>query len=129
VIVLDASAMVELLRPTRIADEVMGAVTGQRLHAPHLLDVEVLQVFRRFRRRGELSPEDVEAAAERLADFPMRRHAHVALLPRVLELSHNATAYDAVYLALAEALGATLLTCDSKLAAVPQCQADVLVVG
>lgn len=98
------------------------------MHAPHLLDVEVAQVLGRFKRRGVLRSEDVDLAVEDFLLLRIRRHAHTALLPRVRELSENATAYDACYLALAEELKAPLVTCDAKLARVPGCKARVTVV-
>ena len=91
----------------------------QTLHAPHLLDVEVAQVVRRYTAAGELNAERGREALADLADFPLLRYPHDFLLPRVWELRHNLTAYDAVYVALAEALGAPLLTRDQRLAAAP----------
>ena len=90
--------------------------TRQTLHAPHLLDVEVAQVVRRYAASGEINPERGRAALADLADFPLRRYPHGFLLPRVWELRNNLTAYDAVYVALAEALDAPLLTRDRRLA-------------
>jgi predicted nucleic acid-binding protein len=87
--------------------------------------VEVAQVLRRYARSGELSPERGKEALADLADLPLHRYSHEPLLPRVWELRDNLTAYDAVYLALAEALLAPLVTCDSKLAAAPIHTADV----
>lgn len=87
------------------------------LYAPHLLDVEVAQVLRRYAARGEIDRERGRAALADLADFPLYRYPHDFLLPRVWELRNNLTAYDAVYVALAEALDATLLTRDRRLAA------------
>jgi len=73
-------------------------------------------VLRRFERRGELSASRGQSALRLLEAFPLRRHSHQQLLSRVWELRHELTAYDAIYLALAEALGATLVTRDSRLA-------------
>lgn len=120
-IVLDASAVVELLLGTalgravaaRIADPVLS------LHVPHLVDVEVAQTLRRFVRAGELDAPSAAAALEDLRALDLERHAHEPLLDRVWGLRDNLTAYDAVYVALTEALGATLLTCDSRLARAP----------
>jgi predicted nucleic acid-binding protein len=121
VIVLDASALVELLLgtptgraiATRIADPALG------LHVPHLADVEVAQALRRYAKDGEL---DAAAAAVALADLrslDLQRHAHEPLLDRIWELRQNLSAYDAVYLALAEVLDTVLLTCDGRLARAP----------
>jgi predicted nucleic acid-binding protein len=118
VIVLDASALVELLLDTltgraiatRIADPALG------LHVPHLADVEVAQALRRYAKDDEVDTETVAAALEDLRALDLQRHAHEPLLDRVWELRQNLTAYDAVYVALAEVLDTTLLTCDSRLA-------------
>jgi predicted nucleic acid-binding protein len=90
---------------------------GETLHAPHLIDVEVAQVLRRYARAGVLGAERGAEALEDLADFPITRYPHEVLLFRIWELRNNVTAYDACYLALAEALGAPLVTRDAKLAA------------
>lgn len=129
-IVLDASAIIELLLGTargravaaRIEDPAVG------LHVPHLLDLEVAQVLRRYLRDGEL---EAAAAAEALADLrslDLERHSHEPLLDRIWALRANMTAYDAAYLALAEALDATLLTCDARLARSPGARRRVEVV-
>ena len=89
---------------------------SQTLHAPHLLDVEVAQVVRRYAASGDIDAERGRAALDDLADLPLHRYPHDILLPRVWELRNNLTAYDAVYVALAEALDAPLLTCDGRLA-------------
>mgnify|MGYP001582371068 CR=1 FL=1 len=120
-IVLDASAIVELLLGTvrgrsiaaRIEDPALG------LHAPHLVDVEVAQALRRYVRDGELSAASAMAALSDLCSLDLRRHGHEPLLERVWALRDNMTAYDAVYVALAEALDTTLLTCDGKLTRAP----------
>lgn len=120
-IVLDASVVLDLiLRPEPgggVAERVLSSEAF--LQAPHLLDLEVAQVVRRYWLARDLS---AERAAEALADFrDMRiaRHPHEPLLTRIWELRHNLTAYDAAYLALAEALDSPLLTRDSRLASVP----------
>jgi predicted nucleic acid-binding protein len=121
VIVLDASAAVEaLLRlPASEAVEARIFETGQTLHAPHLIDIEVAQALRRYAMTGQVGPQHCRAALADLADFPLTRYPHHFLLPRVWELRQNMTAYDAVYVALAEALEIPLLTRDRRLAAAP----------
>jgi len=85
-------------------------------HTPHLCDVEVASILRRGLLMGRLDGERASQALRDLADLPIRRHAHGPLLPRALDLHANFTAYDAIYLALAEGLGAGLVTGDSRLA-------------
>jgi predicted nucleic acid-binding protein len=89
----------------------------ETLHAPHFLDVEIAQVVRRYGALGTIDPERGRAASADLADFPVYRYPHDLLLPRIWELRHNLTAYDAAYVALAEALDASLMTRDRRLAA------------
>jgi predicted nucleic acid-binding protein len=127
VIVVDASALLEALLRTPAAEAVDARLFGSRqtLHAPHLLDVEVAHVVRRYSAAGEIDQERGRAALADLADFPLHRYPHDFLLARVWELRNNLTAYDAVYVALAEALDAPLLTRDQRLAAAPGHRARV----
>jgi predicted nucleic acid-binding protein len=92
------------------------------------MDIEVAQVLRRFTLRGDIQPEQGRQALQDLADFPMDRHSHEMLLPRIWALRENLTAYDATYVALAELLGATLLTRDGRIARAPGHSARVEVV-
>jgi predicted nucleic acid-binding protein len=119
-IVVDPSALLEALLRTPATEAVERRLFGSRqtLHAPHLLDVEVAQVVRRYAAAGEIDHERGRAALADLADFPLRRNPHSFLLPRVWESRSNLTAYDAVYVALAEALDASLVTRDRRLVAV-----------
>ena len=117
-IVLDASAVIEWLMQSpagvRIDKRIFSRVLS--LHVPHLLDVEVAQVLRRYVREKVMSEQRGQQALEDLIDLPLNRYPHDFLLPRVWELRATLTAYDAVYVALAEVLDAPLLTCDSKIA-------------
>jgi predicted nucleic acid-binding protein len=121
-IVVDASVVIDVLLGTaagrRLADRVFDRDAD--LHAPHLLDLEVLQVLRRYAAAGELKPGRAREAVDDLADLPITRHQHVVLASRIWELRHNLTAYDAAYVALAEALEATLLTRDAGIAALQE---------
>ena len=116
-IVTDASVVAEILLQTpdaaRIEQRIFAA--EETLHAPALLDVEVAQVLRRYVQRGEMSTARGNAALGVLARFPVRRHWHEPLLERIWALKRNLTAYDAAYVALTEALGATLVTRDAGL--------------
>jgi predicted nucleic acid-binding protein len=118
VIVVDASALLEVLLRTPIGVALEPDLFRARrsLHAPHLIDVEVLQVLRRYRRAGDLSLSRAAEAVADLADFPIARYPHEPLIDRIWALRESMTAYDASYVALAEALGAPLVTCDAKLA-------------
>lgn len=109
--------MVALLLRTPAAPAIEARLFSglQALHAPELIDVEVTQVLRRYSMSGQLDTERGQAVLADLMDFPMRRHPHGVLLQRVWELRHNLSAYDAVYLALAESLDAALLTDDQRL--------------
>jgi predicted nucleic acid-binding protein len=126
-IVVDASAVLETLLRTPNAEAVARWLfdPSQTLHAPHLLDVDVAQVLRRYAGNGEIDGARGRAALADLADLPLHRYPHDFLLPRLWELRENLTAYDAVYVALAEALDAPLLTCDRRLATAPGHQARV----
>lgn len=117
-IVVDASAVLEVLLRTPVGSKVEERLFGKRqaLHAPHLLDIEVAQVIRRFAASGTIDGARGEAALQDLADLPVRRHSHGILLPRIWSLRRNYTAYDASYVALAEALDAPLVTRDRRLA-------------
>jgi predicted nucleic acid-binding protein len=118
-IAVDASAVLEALLRTPAASAVERRLfrCSETLHAPHLLDVEVAQVVRRYAANCEIDGERGRMALADLADLPLRRYPHDFLLPRVWDLRNNLTAYDAMYVALAEALDAPLLTRDKRLAA------------
>lgn len=99
--------------------------TRETLHAPELIDIEVAQVVRRYWRAGDLAASRGEEAIRDLADLPVQRYPHEPLLGRIWQLRSNATAYDAAYIALAEGLGARLLTLDKALARIPGVRATV----
>ena len=129
-IVLDASAAVDWLVQTPAAQCIESRIfsRNQSLHAPELLDLEVAQVLRRLAREGALSAARAEQAIQDLLDLRITRYPHSVLLPRIWQLRHNLSAYDAAYVVLAEKLGATLLTRDARLASTPGHAASVEVV-
>jgi predicted nucleic acid-binding protein len=118
-IVIDASAEVAIL--LNIGQDVEGirsriARPGETLHIPHLFEIEVLHALRSLTLRGTVSSERARLALDRLRDTRFVRYAHTALTERIWELRENLTAYDAAYIALAEALDAPLVTTDARLA-------------
>lgn len=117
-IVLDASAAIELLLNTRLGAQVADKISasGETLHAPHLLDVEVLHAVRRLSAAGEIGVRSATQVLTDLAELPVTRYPHEELIDRAWRMRASVTAYDAMYVALAEALDATVLTCDGPLA-------------
>lgn len=93
--------------------------------APHLLDAEVGQVLRRYERLGDLDQAGARAALAHLAALPITRYPHGPFVGRAYDLRANVTVYDGLYLALAEALDAVLVTTDAALLGVPSCNAAV----
>jgi predicted nucleic acid-binding protein len=126
VIVIDAGAALEWFMGTprglRIAKK-LDSPGG--IHATHLLDAEIAQALRRLLRSGDIYLSRAEQVLLSLVDSRIQRHSMVPLLPRIWHLRENLSAYDASYIALAEALDAPLLTCDGRLAAAPGHQAKV----
>lgn len=118
-IVVDASALLEVLLRTKAGEAVQQRILDPRetLHAPHVIDVEITQVLRRYAARREIDSERGRGALADLAAFPLRRYSHTLFLNRIWELRENFTAYDAAYIALTEALDATLVTRDRPLVA------------
>lgn len=119
-LVVDASVVaVALADDGRDGDHARRRLRGERLAAPELLDLEVASVLRRQLAAGRLDPRRADLALADLVDLPIRRESHRPLLARCWELRANLTAYDAAYVALAEALGVDLLTADARLAGAP----------
>lgn len=119
--VLDASALVELLLNTPIGARVAARIANpdDALHVPHLADLEVAQALRRYVRDGTLDAATAAAALDDLRALDLERHAHEPLLERIWELRQNLTAYDAVYVALAEVLDCAVLTSDAPFSRAP----------
>jgi predicted nucleic acid-binding protein len=114
-IVVDASLAVEVLLRTPLGLRATSQVFHEERHAPHLIDVEFTQALRRLVRAAQLDESLAQLALHNMRAWDIERHSHTSLLTRVWQLRDSVSAYDASYVALAEALGAPLLTCDSKL--------------
>jgi predicted nucleic acid-binding protein len=129
VIVVDASVLVSALADDGDdGDLARDRLGGQRLVAPHLIDLEVTSAWRRLGSAGDLDNRRAQLALEDLRSLRMERVPHAPLLGRCWELRANLTLYDAAYVALAEALEATLVTADDRLAGAsgPRCNIDLL---
>lgn len=132
-LVVDASAVVDLLLARPVAQRIAAAMEehGLDLHAPHLLDVEVLSALRRAAATPTADSERVGQAVEDLLDLPVERYRHDVLVPRAWQVRDNVSAYDATYLALTEALGddAQLLTTDARFARAARSCSDIAVIA
>ncbi|HKV47605.1 MAG TPA: type II toxin-antitoxin system VapC family toxin [Candidatus Acidoferrales bacterium] len=115
---MDASALLEVLLQTPAAENINRLIysRGEPLHAPHLIDLEIAQALRRYVKFAVISPDRAAEVIADFSEFPLTRHPHSVLLDRIWQMRHNLTAYDAAYLALAEALNARLVTRDGALA-------------
>lgn len=119
-LVVDSSAVLEALAARDPAAGLVERLAEDGdLHAPHLIDTEVLHALRRMLRRGQISGERAYDARTDYAELTLVRYPHEPLNDRVWELRENLTAYDATFVALAEALDVPLITCDARLAAAP----------
>jgi predicted nucleic acid-binding protein len=126
-IVLDTSAAIEFLAGLQHGEWVESEILADPdLHAPHVIDIEVVGVFRRLARERRIADERATAAIEALIGLDIVRYPHVPLLPRVWELRPNLRAADAAFVALAEVLDARLLTTDERIARAPAHRATVV---
>jgi predicted nucleic acid-binding protein len=128
-VVLDASALVELLLGTPRAVTVGTAISGEDMVAPDLIDPEVLSVLRRFELSGQLATERAQQALDDLLSAPIRRFPTALFLQGAWALPANLSAYDACYVALASGLGCSLVTADRRLARAADSGTSVIVVG
>lgn len=128
-IVVDASTIVTALADDGPdGDRARSRLQGERIVAPHLIDLEVVSAWRRLSARGDLDARRVELALRDLEALRVERVPHGRLLDRCWQLRDNLTIYDAVYIALAEALGVTLVTADRRIktAPSPRCPVELL---
>ena len=129
-IVLDASAVVTILvGPGGECIREKVEAPHESLHVPHVMELEVLHALRRQALLGTLSRQRSSEALTDLGNISFTRYPHTPLMGRIWELNENLTAYDAAYVALAEALDAPLITMDARLAQVPGIRAAVEVYG
>jgi predicted nucleic acid-binding protein len=124
-IVVDTSAVLGSLVPETPNGDLLNRLLGEELHAPHLIDIEVLHALRGLERGGKLDAGAARVARDEVGRVAMTRYAHGALLDRAWELRHNLTAYDATFVALSEALGVPLVTTDARLAGASGHRAEV----
>lgn len=129
-IVVDASAILDLLLRTERAKEIESRIfrKSETIHAPHLLDLEVLQVLRRYARK-DMTEDRCLLAIQDLYEMPVTRYPHDLFVWRIWELRKSLTAYDAAYVALAETLRSPLLTCDAALASSHGHSAEIQLIG
>jgi len=125
--VLDASATIDWLLRTEVGQRIEERIYArdESLHAPYLLDLEVMQVLRRMVYRREIPDWRGDEAVVDFLRLRVMLYPHRTLLRRIWQMRHNFSAYDAAYVALAEQLGATLITLDTRLAAASGHQASI----
>lgn len=124
-IVADASAIVSGLLRRGAA---RASIAADALHAPHLVDIEIVDTIRKLVMHDHVDAVDAERALAAWQRFGVRRYPTIRMIDRIWELRHNVSAYDAAYVALAEALQCNLLTADRRLANAsgPRCTIEVV---
>lgn len=126
-LVLDASALFEVVADTPRAESVRTLMLDDDPAAPHLIDAEVTAVIRVQHRHGHLDDTAARQAVADLSSWPGRRWPHRPLLARVWDLRDNLRAYDALYVALAESLDAPLVTLDARIAGASGLSCDIVI--
>jgi predicted nucleic acid-binding protein len=125
-LVVDTSAVLAALTASDRPPGLLERLTGDGdLHAPHLIDTELLHALRRMTIGGQLTEDRAADARTDFADLALTRYPHQPLSDRIWQLRHNLTAYDGTFVALAEKLDTTLITCDSRLATAPGNNAQI----
>jgi predicted nucleic acid-binding protein len=126
VLVVDTSAILDAIAAREAAPGLVARLSEDGdLHAPHLIDVEILHALRRMTMRGEISDDRAADARSDFADTAIVRYPHEPLSDRMWELRQNLTAYDAAFVALAESLAVPLITCDGRLASANDHRAQI----
>jgi predicted nucleic acid-binding protein len=126
-VVIDASALIEALLQTPRGKPIAARMSAldEPIHVPHLIDLEVVHYFRKAIRIGTVGAGRAQQILNDFSDIPAERYDHFRFLHRIWQLRDSVSAYDAAYVALAEALDARLLTCDAKLAAAHGHRAEI----
>ena len=115
-VIVDASAMVDLLVGSPLAEPIETRLRGHELHAPAHFDAEVLSALGRLQRNGDMTARQVTARVQRVANAPIERHLLNPLLEGTWKRRHNLPLVDGLYVELAHHLDATIVTTDSGLA-------------
>lgn len=115
-LVVDASALIDYLVAGAPASELAAHLRANELHVPEVCDIEIVSALRRSALSGLASARTISLLLLDYVDLPIERHRHLSLLGRCWELRENFTAADAAYVALAERVGASVLTTDRRLA-------------
>ena len=116
-LILDASAMVDLLVGSSAAGSIENRLRGHELHAPAHFDAEVLSALGRLQRAQEMTARQVGTRIQRVVAAPIQRHLLTPLLSDAWKLRHNLRLVDALYVELANRLDAQIVTTDAGLAA------------